>query len=445
MAVLALLMAGTSWAVASWVSAWLVPPYLILMALILSPSSARPQGESAEGGSDPSTLRPASPGEGSDGPEPLADDPASAGSPEAGSEQGTSTTPTRGRRGKGRARKAKPLPEPTEATWVQVAPGKFVRVEGAESPAEAGPHEPAGVPVEVPVTPQASEFDEGNALVEEPAEDAELAIDPVDGPEGDPDGGVESESPTALKVDETGGSSGVFEGLTAIERPDTDRLDVALEAFDDRGWAEPEGEGLEDSDDSSTEPEEPDPTEGLVLADVPPEEVDEEGATVEEADPTEITVDETAFDDAGPIAEVPSDLESPPVEDADSPETETFRGASLGSTWCLRRLAPRAGTRVGHAPRRAFGHESPPRRPVRSPGSARRLLDPRRPSRRGSGRPRQITRTFPPRSPPSLVSAEGRILPNPGQLNRQDAKVAKRKRRGQRRKGKIKQYNIILK
>ncbi len=161
-AVLALLIAGTSWAVASWVSAWLVLPYLILMALILSPSAARPQGEPDEEASDDPTRQSAQPIDGSDDPEPASDTPASAEGSEAGSEQGTSATPTKGRRGKGRARKAKPLPEvPTEATWVQVAPGKFVRVEGPDNPAEAGPHEPVGVPVEVPVTPQASEVERG--------------------------------------------------------------------------------------------------------------------------------------------------------------------------------------------------------------------------------------------------------------------------------------------
>ena len=54
MAMLALLMAGTSWAVASWVSTWLVLPYLILMALLLSPSTSTGsrQGDPASEGSE---------------------------------------------------------------------------------------------------------------------------------------------------------------------------------------------------------------------------------------------------------------------------------------------------------------------------------------------------------------------------------------------------------
>ena len=133
-----------------WSRPWLVPPYLILMALLLSPSSQRPQGEPDSEASEASeSSRSAQPAGTSD-----ADDLASEGpdSPEASddeSEQATASKPSRARRGKGKVRKAKPLPEPTEATWIQVAPGKFVRAEAADDPMGlAGPHPPVKTPAE---------------------------------------------------------------------------------------------------------------------------------------------------------------------------------------------------------------------------------------------------------------------------------------------------------
>ena len=90
MAVLALLMAGTSWAVASWVSAWLVPPYLILMAVLLFPSAGRPEGDPGEAESEKSnSLRPAHSGEDLDDPDVPSGGSASAEPSEDGSEQGT--------------------------------------------------------------------------------------------------------------------------------------------------------------------------------------------------------------------------------------------------------------------------------------------------------------------------------------------------------------------
>jgi hypothetical protein len=305
MAMLALLMAGTSGAVASWVSPWLVPPYLILMAWLLFPSTSRSLGDLDDADRDPSNpLRPAQPGEDFDD----LDNPADC------SESDASSAPSKGRRGKGRVKKARPLPEPVEATWVQVAPGKFVRVEAAEAENPAGPHTPLGVPVEVPVTSRPSEGDEGEALSQEP--DPVAVDEPANGQDGDPTGEVESDSPTAHRA--------------------VDGADVALEG------------------------------------------VDEWGETGEGADPTETTVDETDFDDAGPFDDDPPHDLDPSEYDADSTETEAEPDDWSGSTRRSGRLAPWFASRVGHPPRAFDRKASPRRLvrshgPTRKPPDPRRL------------------------------------------------------------------------
>jgi hypothetical protein len=430
-ALLALLLAGTSWAVASWVAAWLVLPYLILMALLLSPSTGRHQGEPGSEGSDASdpTL-PARSVEGFgdfDSPSDASD---SSETPEDGSEQAATSKSSKTRRGKGRVKKAKAVPEPTEATWVQVAPGKFVRVEAAdESTGQAGPHSQVGIPVEVPTTPQRLEFEEGDdfkqtesqaeneepqgsesnaqpeALLEEPSplegpiEDARETFDSVEGPESDPTGDVESVPWTASDRDETARSPETFEKASAtagnapraegsFESDETTTADTSLE------------EAVEDL--ARVELSSP-----LAFADAPSEEIDEWGAILEGTDPTETPVDETDLDDAGPNMVAPLELES--SEGADLSATEPLAGPSAGPACWPWRLAPGPRSRVGHALSRSIGRTSPPRRTVRSREGARRPLDPRRLERRGVARPRQVNRTFPPRSPPAAhVGREGR-------------------------------------
>ena len=305
MAILALLMVGTSWAVASWVSAWLVLPYLLLMALLLSPSTGRQPGEPASEGSDASDHpRSARPAGGFDDPDSSTDDLDSSGLPEDGSEseQGAESKPARARRGKGRVKKAKAAPEPSEATWVQVAPGKFVRVEAAdESTGQAGPHSRVGTPAEVPSTPQPLEFEEGEPFdrtedqaedeapqgsesdawpevpleevspLEGPIEDAGPAFDPVEGPEGDPTGAVESGFSTALEESETAGSPGTFEGTSAadgnapqvvgsFESPEARTPDALFkEAVEDLALVVESVEESEDEDDPSSSLEDPQP------------------------------------------------------------------------------------------------------------------------------------------------------------------------------------------
>ena len=140
--VLVVLMVLTSLAVAS-VSVWLLLPYFALMALILFTPTGR--GEREMGCARESEA-------GSVGGEELADERAAAwvedesvgrewGDPSAGTElvvepaeaaaSDSESRAVKTKRGKGRMRKAKAVAESlgATATWIQIGPGKFVRVE----------------------------------------------------------------------------------------------------------------------------------------------------------------------------------------------------------------------------------------------------------------------------------------------------------------------------
>ena len=140
--VLVVLMVLTSLAVAS-VSVWLLLPYFALMALILFTPTGR--GEREMGCARESEA-------GSAGGEELADERAGAwvedesvgrewGEPAAGTElvvepaevaaSDSESRAVKTKRGKGRMRKAKAVAESlgATATWIQIGPGKFVRVE----------------------------------------------------------------------------------------------------------------------------------------------------------------------------------------------------------------------------------------------------------------------------------------------------------------------------
>ena len=443
---LALLMAGTSGAVGSWVSWWLVLPYLALMAWLLAPSAGRPRAGSASDdptrSKNPRSARPtgALDGEGqSDDDEdedPASDPSASAGGDESGSSPGASPKPAKARRGKGRPRKvAKPPAEPTEATWFQVAPGKFVRVEASdESPEQAGPHLAVGdQPVELPGTPpppqpgepdpfdhpeiQAAETGptgpDPEGLAEGPVEEVDLAGGPIDDADpGEPIGDEESGSSTEEGRVETARPPGMDEAPQAAvgnapqawgrpESPEASGLESPPEAVDDRPKDDPEGEESDPWGDPSPLGDGFEPT-GFApeaLANVAPEEPDAWGASDDATDPTETPVDETDLDDAGPFDAEPFAEDFP--ADAKSPRTESRPDAEVGPSRWPRAFAPRAFPRVEARFLRSTGRESPPRRPLRSPGGPSRPSDPGRLARRGLGRPRQGRRTFPPRSPPS--------------------------------------------
>src|SRR5262249_32805451 len=136
---------------------WLVVPYLALMAWLLAPEHAPRDlaravagiGEPADAGVerllDPSeaevALRSLSePGE--------AGDLSVAASSAQDATSGSASVAVKAKRGRGRPRKSKTgtpqaavVAPPTEATWIRVGPGKFVRVEGpvANPPDEVDP------------------------------------------------------------------------------------------------------------------------------------------------------------------------------------------------------------------------------------------------------------------------------------------------------------------
>lgn len=155
---LAILVLSTCWAVAM-ISVWLVVPYLGLMVLLLAPSGPRGASTDRDGGRQapdrtaprertatepPRNGQPGADVDGDSTGDADADTQAATG-PEAGPET-LDSSPTRSKRGKGRGRKARTAPpaEPVEASWVQVAPGKFVRVEGPAADAVPPPTQEPG-------------------------------------------------------------------------------------------------------------------------------------------------------------------------------------------------------------------------------------------------------------------------------------------------------------
>lgn len=130
---LAFLVGVTSLAVGATTSYWLVPLYLLTMGwLLLGPSagaaSGSPVDRPVEGSISRPDLEPA--GASRSGPETISESPQDA----PGSRIDEPAKPrgkarSRGGRGRAKAQAESPTTPPTIATWVQVAPGKFVRVE----------------------------------------------------------------------------------------------------------------------------------------------------------------------------------------------------------------------------------------------------------------------------------------------------------------------------
>ena len=384
---LALLMVATSWVVAASVSPWLVPPYLLLMAALLSPSPARREAatataEGAPGDSDfPSD---------STGRFPSTSSSARAGAIEGDSgETATATIPSKGRRGKGRARKGRPtLLEPAEATWVEVAPGKFVRSEPASRSTVDGPHgDVAGPPdpsITTPTHLEAAADDEGSTLVRPSTEGA-------------------LEAPQIGLGRELASSS----ELEPIERDEHARPEPRAQAVDgntpraegDRGgsWTAQPGDGPESEDDDRawTPREAPGPTEIRARPEAPPEPADDRPTeAVEGPEPPEAhVIATTAEGESGPESAPDGPIigQDPGVDDATSDDPPIEEDDQVPSIFGLSRRIPRSTVRA-----------TPPGRVGRSVVRNRRPPDPRRINRRGLGRPRRVARDHPPRSPPSM-------------------------------------------
>jgi hypothetical protein len=142
---LAVLVPPTCWAVAT-VSPWLVPLYLLVILGTIYTPGGRPASRLAgsrvipqsEGASDRAGVtNDVEDSSRTEGDRPLGEADVREEAPPAMAE-GVATAPSKVRRGRGRAKgKPKAAPEPTQAAWVRVGPGKFVRVEGPNTISES--------------------------------------------------------------------------------------------------------------------------------------------------------------------------------------------------------------------------------------------------------------------------------------------------------------------
>ena len=244
------LVLATSCAVAS-VSFWLVPPYLLVMSFVLFAP-----GESVHDALDPSILV---------GPhasiEPNEDRPEDSSDDLENDELGTECTPVppagsgKTRRAKGRGKRgAKAQPEPsTDATWIQVGPGKFVRVEAGGMPPDLTPAvddagELTSNPGEDPSGPEVEDLVE--SATTEPAIDDEhtqecasaqlqTANEPVVEPESWTDEEEETfagyaeaemtETDDEDRAEDHGNAPEAFAGLSMMsEQVDSDEVDEAI-------------------------------------------------------------------------------------------------------------------------------------------------------------------------------------------------------------------------
>ncbi len=372
------LVLGTSAAVAA-VAWWLVPPYLALMALLL----LEPAGRRV------SATNPAGPRSASSGASALggATDPAeSAGSGDPSASTGDAPAHKAKRAGKGRgSRKAKAVIEPVPAAWLQVAPGKFVRVEPGSPTGESGPH--STLPPGTPPTPPSPA--EAEAVPELDAPDRPTAdLGPHDAPteaaleyphlETTPAEGLAPEGPRDPEpavvgwplADDARAESSAFDRDVTLDpgtRPVPGAPSVGEAAADP--IRDPEASATDDPDHAAgTQPEAAvdGPVVALaeeVAADVDPQAADE--SPVESIDVTDECLDEPGDPSRGHLtdaigASYPGGAAAP------------WSGRGVSPLWRYVR-----STRVPHCP------------------NGLRLR-----SKRGDGRPHQFVRTFPPRSPP---------------------------------------------
>ena len=142
----------TSLAVAS-VSVWLVLPYLILMSLILLPTALRRDDASADlgAGSGAGVAVAGLHEAGSLVAGPPSADPAPSATTADGSGDDRASAPMPGpvksRRGKARGRdRTRSIAEPSDAAWVRVGPGKFVRVDSASQAIDGATPAPESEP-----------------------------------------------------------------------------------------------------------------------------------------------------------------------------------------------------------------------------------------------------------------------------------------------------------
>jgi hypothetical protein len=372
------LVLGTSAAVAA-VAWWLVPPYLALMAfLLLEPAGRRV-----------SATNPAGPRSASSGASALADtsDPAeSAGSGDSSASDATTPAPKARRGGKGRgSRRAKPAIEPVPAAWVQVAPGKFVRVEPGSPSGESGPYAPMP-----PGTPTPS-----------PSPATAEAVPGPDAPDRPTAGPGPHDAPTEAALEHPHLETTPAEGL-APERPRDFDPDVEGLSLVDDARAESSAFGRDVMPDPGLRPSLGAPS---VEAAGPDPVRDPEASATDDLDLAAGTQPEAAAE--APVVardqDVAADVEPPAVdespvepidvadESADRPG-DPSRGPlsdAIGASYPGGAMAAWSGCGV-----------PPLRRNVRSTRTPHGPNGLRLRSKRGDGRPHHFVRAFPPRSPP---------------------------------------------
>jgi hypothetical protein len=280
------LVLATSLAVAS-VSVWLVPPYLTLMGVLLIdflPKSwlQRFQALRRVNATNPGGLRrketkPGSSREQAELVEPPSE-PESETEPEsdASAQDRTTETPVAGgskpKRARGRSKKARQsAPEPAPATWVQVAPGKFVRVEGPSS--EVPPSSSLDGSVELDLTkeggletisePEGVPDSEAAQHLEEDTQEPEPnSADDNESLVSDRD--AEAEIPTHPSADASTEDRDEAEDALPASDDETDPADDEAETFDESEsdvesdedeselWAESEAEEPSESEELTT-------------------------------------------------------------------------------------------------------------------------------------------------------------------------------------------------
>ncbi len=212
----------TSVAVGATTSAWLVPPYLLAMGWLLHAPDASQDRSRAE------TRESASPNPPRREPPPDTDPPSTV-SPEIPTPE--PATPKPKRRRPRNVAKAEPPPPAVrvEATWVQVVPGKFVRVERPVTESEAQPQ------TDTPEVAVGSDFsDLGDPSDAGPAAAPDrVASDPISEPTPSPIDAPEAMEQRESSEDSTSGpASSLKEGGLADAEDEASRhrewLDVVL-------------------------------------------------------------------------------------------------------------------------------------------------------------------------------------------------------------------------
>jgi hypothetical protein len=441
-AVLVALMVSTSLAVAWFVSAWLVPPYLALMGAILFAPSER-RNEAAETQPNPREARAgvkAEPGTFQDvaqlSTEPAASvDPSLEPSESPVAVSGASPVKARRAKGKGRNKKAKGPVEPTDATWIRIGPGKFVRADSPGSSAPVGETSPAiSSAPDSPTPPPAFEAGReertgppGNEAGPAIPTSDEPAIPPspiVDEPSPEcaqaspwcaPEPAVPAEEPIPFGKDDASESApepeiAADEWMTAGAEVIPPTMPDPLDVVD-----EPEPAGIEVARPGEPEPVLPadEPTPGYAEAARWP--APESGLSTiaepwqphveNEGDPERENVASARAEDTEPgraVEKAEDNGNAPDAPALDPPQAEPevpFPSRATGTL--LRSLSLRGAWRP--SPRTARGGRnapSPTGRGARPSRSRRAILDLRHPARRETHRSRQPRRAFPPRSPP---------------------------------------------